>query len=408
MVDQSEAPFRLLCRRYNTHLAFTPMLSAAQFVADIKYRKAHLYDCCTDRPLVVQFCCNQPDRLVEAAKLCVGHCDGIDLNLGCPQNIARRGHYGAFLQDEWPLIQEMVSRVHHEVPQLPISCKIRVFECEQKTIDYAQMLERAGCQLLTVHGRTRDQKGHNTGLADWTIIGRVKQSVGIPLLANGNIQSLQSAKDCLERTKVDGIMSAEGLLHNPALFSGLHVPVWLLAEQYMDFVDQSPCPNSYIRGHLFKLFHHVLQVERNHDLRDRLARAGSIDDFAKIVLEVRERYEIVAEDASIEMNTYPVPLYCSQAYFRPTPLECNISKKLQTNRKTRLDSTNIENAADKPNKKAKIVETTFKNCENCANPRSIKCDHRKCRSCCKQSTLQHSLDCKGHRFIFSKRLKPTN
>ncbi|KAJ7142108.1 Dus-domain-containing protein [Mycena crocata] len=275
MVDQSELAFRRLTRRYGGQLVYTPMINAKLFADATKKYRHQFFDIpsseegdpTTDRPLIVQFCANDPDYLLTSAKVVEKHCDAVDINLGCPQDIARRGRYGAFLQDDWDLIFNLINNLHKNLA-VPVTAKFRIFPSIEKTVEYAQMLERAGAQILTCHGRLREQRGHNAGLASYAHIRAVKQNVSVPVFANGNILFQEDIEECLRQTGCDGVMSAEGVLYNPALFAGLptspvassssatvpdapadaeeedpdatllalHPPIARLAEEYLDIV----------------------------------------------------------------------------------------------------------------------------------------------------------------------------
>ena len=188
MVEQSELPWRVLSRRCGAQLCFTPMINAKVFM-DLNqkgYHESVFSTCPTDRPLIVQFCGNNPEIILKAAQKLEHCCDAVDINLGCPQGIAKRGHYGSYLQDEWELIESIVSTLDKNL-WVPVTCKIRIFSDVEKTLKYAIMLQAAGCKMLTVHGRTREQPGQITGLADWEQIRSVKKELEIPVVANGNI-----------------------------------------------------------------------------------------------------------------------------------------------------------------------------------------------------------------------------
>ncbi|KAL6859603.1 dihydrouridine synthase domain-containing protein [Trichoderma novae-zelandiae] len=238
MVDQSEFAWRMLTRSFllpseqSKLLAYTPMFHARLFSQDEKYRRAHFQavrpgsdepwldgNPKLDRPLFVQFCANDPEALLAAAKLVVPYCDAVDLNLGCPQGIARKGHYGAFLQEDQDLVFQLINTLHRELP-IPVTAKIRVLETKEKTLEYAQTVLKAGASILTVHGRRREQKGHLTGVADWDMIRFLRDNLPpeTVLFANGNILQPGDLQRCLEATGADGIMSAEGNLSDPGLF----------------------------------------------------------------------------------------------------------------------------------------------------------------------------------------------
>lgn len=226
-------------------LAYTPMLHARMFTETSKFRDHHFQPLRTslsshpkpeatyeskdffldgnpafDRPLTVQFCANDPGEFLTAAKYVTPFCDAVDLNLGCPQGIARKGKYGAFLQEDQDLVFRLINKLHKEL-DIPVTAKIRILETKEKTLAYARRVLDAGASILTVHGRQREQKGHNTGLADWGVIRWLREQLGseVVLFANGNILQREDIDRCLEETGADGVMSAEGNLYDPAIFA---------------------------------------------------------------------------------------------------------------------------------------------------------------------------------------------
>lgn len=224
-------------------LAYTPMLHARIFAETAKYRnssfqptRAGLGSLPTsasptsdfyldgnpllDRPLFVQFCANSPDHLLEAARYVEPFCDAIDLNLGCPQGIAKKGNYGAFLQEDWDLIYKLINKLHENL-QVPVTAKVRILETKEKTLDYVKVVLSAGASIITVHGRQRDQKGHKTGLADWSVIRYLRENLPkeTVIIANGNILQHEDIEKCLQQTGADGVMSAEANLCDPTIFA---------------------------------------------------------------------------------------------------------------------------------------------------------------------------------------------
>lgn len=223
-------------------VAYTPMLHARMFGETTKFRDNHFQpvrsslethptssaapadlfldgNTKTDRPLFVQFCANDPEELLNAAKYVAPYCDAVDLNLGCPQGIARKGKYGAFLQEDQELIYSLINKLHTEL-DVPVTAKIRILETREKTLEYAQNVLKAGASILTVHGRTRDMKGHKTGLADWSTIRWLRENLPqeTVLFANGNILRKEDIEECIRETGADGVMSAEANLYDPAIF----------------------------------------------------------------------------------------------------------------------------------------------------------------------------------------------
>lgn len=302
MVDQSDFAWRMLTRSFlppelrSSILCYTPMFHARLFANDAKYRVACFQPIKTaipspvdpyhiaqlkdddwhldgnpelDRPLIVQFCANDPPTLLAAAKLVSPFCDAVDLNLGCPQGIARRGHYGAFLQEDQALIYKLINTLHREL-DIPVTAKCRILDTREKTLAYVNMLYDAGASIVTVHGRRREMKGHATGLADWATIRWLREQLPKErvLFANGNVLQHGDLQRCLDATGADAVMTAEGNLHDPGIFTNPEVEKRAEYKGFADFgreiyyaVNGGPCGyriDAVMRRYLDLIYRHVL------------------------------------------------------------------------------------------------------------------------------------------------------
>lgn len=276
MVNQSDAPFRLLTRRYGATLTYTQMLEPSRLLNDREYLEFHLRDIQAQialsgdendvddssswdgyaRPLIVQLCGNNPELVVRAARQVQTHCDGIDLNLGCPQEHARECHFGGYLlgKQDWPLVQSMVSSMSRSL-LVPTSAKTRLCpssDPRSATATFGQLLEHTGASWVTLHARHVSAKRRRQGAADLDAVRTLKETLSIPVISNGNVRTFDDVRVNLEYTRADGAMVGEALLGNPTLFAGdLPDPVRISFE-YLDICKRLPdvTPLNIMRTHV--------------------------------------------------------------------------------------------------------------------------------------------------------------
>lgn len=279
MVDQSELPFRMQTRKYGAQLVYTQMFNANSYVNSPEYREYNMRTCPQDRPLIVQFAGHDPQVLLQAAKMVQDQCEAIDINLGCPQGIAKRGRYGAFLMEELELLDEIVSTLVNGL-KVPVTCKTRIYDDFERSIKLCETLVNAGASMLVIHGRRRDQKGQSTGPANWEMLRKIKQHFGkrIPIVANGGISCYEDINRCLLHTGCDGVMTSEAILENPALFANIKLSPLDLAEEYLQLCRIYPVWHiKSIRSHIMKFLHRYSC--RHLEVRDKIATAHSLKEF---------------------------------------------------------------------------------------------------------------------------------
>ena len=222
MADLTDQPFCRICREVSDKdfVIFREMASAEAIVRG----NAKTMKMCEfsemERPIVMQIFGGNPETMAESAKIIMEKFspDGIDINMGCPvPKIAVKSKAGASLMKDHERAVAIVKAIKNLNLGVAISVKTRLgWNKEDEILAFAPKLEKAGVDLLTIHGRTKTQ-GYS-GKANWEMIGEVKKIVSIPVIANGDIESAEDILRCLKITGADGVMIGRGALGKPWVF----------------------------------------------------------------------------------------------------------------------------------------------------------------------------------------------
>lgn len=224
MAGVSEMPFRRLALKMGAGLAPTELVSAkGLFYGSVRTTSYLMHDKKIESPFYVQLFGGEPEAMAVAAeKAVMMGADIIDINMGCPvKKVTKINAGSALLCDHARAAQIVVAMLKRTEYKIPITAKIRSgwdhdsINC----VDVARALEDAGVSALAIHPRTRAQ-GYS-GHADWRQIARIKASVKIPVIGNGDVTSVALAKKMQQETSCDAVMIGRAALGNPWIFRDL-------------------------------------------------------------------------------------------------------------------------------------------------------------------------------------------
>ena len=215
MSGVSDRPFRCLAKRFGAGLVVSEMVASHAILHDVKSERQKAEIDSDDDIPVLQLAGWDPEMMAEAARM--GEARGaaiIDINMGCPaKNVVNKAAGSALMRDE-PLAFRIIEALVEAV-KVPVTLKMRLGwdDLNRNAPVIAKRAEEIGVQLITIHGRTRCQM--YKGQADWRAIREIKDSVSVPLIANGDICSIEDAKKCLEFSGADGVMIGRGAYGKP-------------------------------------------------------------------------------------------------------------------------------------------------------------------------------------------------
>ena len=296
MAGVTDIPFRKICREFGPGLTFTEMASSKAMEFNSKKTSKILNIIEGERPSIVQIfgsdkyaIKNTIEKLNEDESI-----DIIDINMGCPAPKLVKNGDGAGLLLDLEKVEEILKEAT-SVSKKPITVKTRKGFNDNiiTAVEVAKLCEKYGVAMITIHGRTREQ--YYSGKADLDIIKAVKEAVSIPVIGNGDIVDIESAKRMFEYTNCDGIMIARGAQGNPWIFKSI-----LEGKEYipsnnerleiiLKHIDYALKNEENRKQAVLKMRKHIAWylkgIKNSSYIKDKINREEDIEEVKKILID---------------------------------------------------------------------------------------------------------------------------
>ena len=215
MAGITDYVLRSLVREYSKTCLLTTEMISSEALTQVKDTDIVKRDD-DHSPISYQLSGHKPEMIANCAEYLQKYADMIDINMGCPVNKVVKGTDGSALMRNPDLAEEIVRTVKAKI-SIPLSVKFRLGYTmdELNYVEFGQRMQEAGADFITIHARTRSQM--YSGKADWKRVAELKRNVDIPVFANGDVVSVESAEKCLEESLADGVAVGRGILGDPTL-----------------------------------------------------------------------------------------------------------------------------------------------------------------------------------------------
>ena len=290
LAGYTDLPFRSVVKNFGVDYTVSEMISSNALAYNSEKTIKMLEKSPNEDPFFIQLAGNKTEILIAAIEKlnAIDGIAGIDLNCGCPAPKVFNHGSGSNLLGDLPRLQEMLRTIKKYSNKQYTTCKVRIGVDEKIPVDIAKAIEDCGIDFIAVHGRTK--KGAYKAPVDYDAIAAIKQSVSIPVIANGDITDVEKAKYVLDYTKADGIMIGRGAIGKPWIFHQI--------SSKNEMIDNS-LKKEIIKEHLNKMVLHydkygvVMFRKHLHTYSKGYDGANNFRDKVNHITEPKEMLELI-------------------------------------------------------------------------------------------------------------------